>query len=241
MHIDPTLDLLTHATTSLGNSTREFDAKTCALFQTRELERERAARQRRQEKAAATAGTENTEAETTTVAPGKRAGKRKNPKAPGDSGRRPKSLNLKTYKYHALGDYVTTIHHFGTTDSYSTQPVGVQLSASHSLLTAGIYQSEREHRTSKARFVRTSGRSIPCQIAKIETRERRIRMIREKLRRPSTRPPAEPDEISIDPRAQYNMGKSQKLPVHIPTFLRKNAGDPAVKVSTPMVRYLPMY
>lgn len=35
-----------------------------------------------------------------------------------------KKLNLNTYKFHALGDYVTTIRLFGTTDSYSTQLVG---------------------------------------------------------------------------------------------------------------------
>jgi len=34
-----------------------------------------------------------------------------------------KMLNLSTYKLHALGDYVNTIRHFGTTDSYSTQTV----------------------------------------------------------------------------------------------------------------------
>jgi hypothetical protein len=37
--------------------------------------------------------------------------------------RKPKQLNLKTYKYHSLGDYVDTIKRFGTTDSYSTQGV----------------------------------------------------------------------------------------------------------------------
>lgn len=34
-----------------------------------------------------------------------------------------KVLNLNTYKFHALGDYVATIRLFGTTDSYSTQLV----------------------------------------------------------------------------------------------------------------------
>ena len=34
-----------------------------------------------------------------------------------------KTLNLNTYKFHALGDYVATIRLFGTTDSYSTQLV----------------------------------------------------------------------------------------------------------------------
>ena len=31
-----------------------------------------------------------------------------------------KILNLNTYKFHALADYVATIRLFGTTDSYST-------------------------------------------------------------------------------------------------------------------------
>ena len=31
-----------------------------------------------------------------------------------------KKLNINTYKFHALADYVSTIRLFGTTDSYST-------------------------------------------------------------------------------------------------------------------------
>lgn len=99
MHTDPTLDILSHVTTSLGNSFRLFVGKTCAAFQTRELERERVARQRRQEKSAVQKA----------------------------SSQKPKQLNLKTYKYHSLGDYVETIRRFGTTDSYSTQPVSIHL------------------------------------------------------------------------------------------------------------------
>ena len=37
--------------------------------------------------------------------------------------RRPKELNLATYKYHALADYPDTIRRFGTTDNYNTQTV----------------------------------------------------------------------------------------------------------------------
>jgi hypothetical protein len=99
MHTDPTLDILSHVTMSLGNSFRLFVGKTCAAFQTRELERERVARQRRQEKAAVQKA----------------------------SSRKPKQLNLNTYKFHSLGDYVETIRRFGTTDSYSTQPVSIHL------------------------------------------------------------------------------------------------------------------
>ena len=37
--------------------------------------------------------------------------------------RKIKSINLATYKMHALGDYVDTIKMYGTTDSYSTEIV----------------------------------------------------------------------------------------------------------------------
>lgn len=108
MHTDPTLDILSQVTTSLGNRFRTFRDKTCAEFPTKELERERVARARRQEKSKAK----------TTLGSSKSRSKNL-----GTGGRKPKILNLRTYKYHALGDYVATIRQFGTTDSYSTQPV----------------------------------------------------------------------------------------------------------------------
>lgn len=39
------------------------------------------------------------------------------------AGRRAKTFNMNTYKAHALGDYAKTIRRYGTTDSYSTEPV----------------------------------------------------------------------------------------------------------------------
>ena len=120
MHTDPTLEVLDQVTKSLGNNLSTFEKRTCSLFQTRELEREHAARHRRQEK--------------------DEAGKKKNAhtkqgtaeKVPessklSSSTRKPKQLSLKTYKYHAVGDYVDTIRRYGTTDSYSTQGVSSQL------------------------------------------------------------------------------------------------------------------
>ena len=38
------------------------------------------------------------------------------------------------------------------------------------------------------------------------------------------------ENITIDSGARYNMGTSEKLSVHIPTFLQWNDGDPAIKV-----------
>lgn len=90
------------------------------------------------------------------------------------------------------------------------------------------YQSEREHRTSKGRYVRTNGRSVPQQLSKIEQRQRSIRMIRESLN--SSHLQRDPERIVVDPNTSYNMGISQNFPVHIPTFLQRNEGDLAIKV-----------
>lgn len=51
------------------------------------------------------------------------------------NGRRSKTLNLYTYKWHAIGDVVPAIKLFGTTDSYSTQIVSVYVSRANGRLT----------------------------------------------------------------------------------------------------------
>jgi hypothetical protein len=174
MHTDSTLDILSQATMSLGESIRDFQEKTCTMFQTRELERERAARQRRQEKKTANRGARSTLATSsdttgestitanhgTGSAPASAADNHRGEstnsenqrnvltpassgsstravanvtnsssgqasKVPSNNTRKSKLLNLETYTYHAMGDYVKTIRTFGTTDSYSTQPVSI--------------------------------------------------------------------------------------------------------------------
>lgn len=97
MHTESTLRLLSEITVSLGKSLREFRDKTCPCFETRELERERAARQRR------------------TAARGKQ---------PSSNGaRRVKNLNLNIYKVHSLGDYEEMIRALGVTPSFTSQHV----------------------------------------------------------------------------------------------------------------------
>jgi hypothetical protein len=121
MHTDVTLELLSQVTISFGTRIRAFQEKTCAAFSTHELERERAARLRRQDKVKKAAGGINSNAQK-----GKKAiTKTDSQPQKSSSGRQPKQFSLKTYKYHALGDYCNTIRRFGTTDSYSTQPVGL--------------------------------------------------------------------------------------------------------------------
>lgn len=101
MHTDITLDIMDSVTSELGNAFRQFQSKVCPAYDTRELLRETMARQRRQaRKAGSTMGEKSS------------------------SGRRlAKGLNLNTYKFHSLGDYVESIRRYGTTDSYSTEVV----------------------------------------------------------------------------------------------------------------------
>lgn len=100
MHTDETLGLLDKETTELGKMLRDFESNTCSFYPTRELRREMDARKRRGH------------AKNKSLAP--------KPSYQQDTGRRFKTFNLRTYKLHSLGDYVSTIKRFGTTDSYTT-------------------------------------------------------------------------------------------------------------------------
>ena len=123
LHSDNTLDIMDDMTVKLGSQFREFRDRICPQFQTRELPREVAAHQRRRSK--------------------------QNHHSGGNSAARfskdpcQKTFNLDTYKYHSLGDYTSTIHRFGTTDSYSTIMVcrlfctDIVCSCLHSLLLRG--------------------------------------------------------------------------------------------------------
>jgi len=97
MHTADTLAFFDTATTVLGQSVRKFHKTTCAYYPTMELPHEYAARGRRE------AALASKQMKSTT------------------SRAKHKSLNLSTYKFHALGDYVNTIKLMGTTDNYTTQ------------------------------------------------------------------------------------------------------------------------
>lgn len=104
LHSDKTLEVFEAATKTLGETLRNFQRTTCKHYDTRDLPSEEAARGRRK------------------VALAKK-GKGK----ASASGNKTKILNLQTYKWHALGDYVSSIRKFGTTDNYSTQIVSLFL------------------------------------------------------------------------------------------------------------------
>jgi hypothetical protein len=101
LHTKSTLQHLEWLTTELGELTRKFRDTTQSAFATFELPKETDARKRRQN-----------------------SGKGKEKEAvAGHCGKKSKILNLFTYKWHALGDYVHAICLFGPTDGFSTQVV----------------------------------------------------------------------------------------------------------------------
>jgi hypothetical protein len=90
-------------TEALGVAIHAFEADTCSAFNTKELKCEVEGCQHR----VARIQSRHEGMGSTAIA----------------STRKPKTLNLRTYKLHALGDYTASIRMYGTTDSYSTQPV----------------------------------------------------------------------------------------------------------------------
>ncbi|KAJ7743203.1 hypothetical protein B0H16DRAFT_1322831 [Mycena metata] len=110
LHMHPTLFIkcLSDTTTNFGRQLRCFVAHTCPHFDTQELPKEEAAqgRQKAQKKKTQPSRVEIRVQKKKSLA---------DPKA--------KTMNLLTYKFHSLGDYVPFISWFGTSNSYSTQTV----------------------------------------------------------------------------------------------------------------------
>ena len=107
IHTETSLRLLDTATTALGNALRYFARVTCPEFNTFETSAEYTKRQRQH---AATTSTT----------------------APLPTSRQPRSFSLKTIKLHFLGDYVSCIKMFGTTDNYNSAIVRqVSVHSSH--------------------------------------------------------------------------------------------------------------
>lgn len=115
MHSHSTLALLEDLTVEFGKLMRQFRDLTCSQFQTTELPRETAARNRQQMRQRAT-----TAQACSSSVPGVNV-VTPPPQPSSDLGPKTKRFNLFTIKFHFLGDYVHHIRLFGTTDSFSTQ------------------------------------------------------------------------------------------------------------------------
>ncbi len=122
IHTETTLSLLENATQILGNQLRNFKSRTCTAYQTQELPSETRKRQRKATQKGKAVGTGGVPSSLSTDIHA--SGNLDNSQLP-----KLKELNLNTYKVHALGHYVDLIKQYGTTDSYSTQPVKDLLSS----------------------------------------------------------------------------------------------------------------
>ena len=108
MHTDDMLELMELVTVSLGNHLHAFTTETCTAFSTKELRHETEAWIRchgcKSNHRISSNHQNNAQA----------------------AARKARTLNLQTYKLHALGDYMEQIRAYGTIDSYSTQTVSHQ-------------------------------------------------------------------------------------------------------------------
>jgi len=131
MHHDLTLDIMESVTACLGKLLRSFANVTCPAFKTKELRREADAHARHQlRKAIANQGSSDISQlprqfrhEASPAEPLSAQHQSSIQKHSLAGARRLKTFNLNTYKGHSYGDYVKTIREYGTTDSFSTEPV----------------------------------------------------------------------------------------------------------------------
>ncbi|KAJ7617570.1 hypothetical protein B0H17DRAFT_965353, partial [Mycena rosella] len=134
-----------------------------------------------------------------------------------------KFLNLLTYKFHALGDYSSTIRLFGTTDSYSTQT------------------GELAHRLVKRLYSRTNKNNATKQMVRLERRDTRIRRAKQAAASPKSR--ATPVRFSDNDGSSYTgldvhhyMSKLRKDPISLMRFVQENPHDPAKKRFIPKLK-----
>ncbi|KAL1658479.1 hypothetical protein GGF50DRAFT_67162 [Schizophyllum commune] len=190
MHTDTTLALLEELTTEFGKLAREFEQLSSSHYTTVETPKEAAARARRElSRVAAAKGQPKPTGADVAAAP---------------KTRKPKKLNLATYKFHALGDYVTTIKRYGTTDSYTTQT------------------SELAHRVIKRLYQLTNKRDAMKQIAQKYTRHEFFHQQEEHELDELAKMPSElPYSIAESRKHNFSLASLSKQHPHDPNFTPK--------------------
>ncbi|KAN0088931.1 hypothetical protein V8E55_005988 [Tylopilus felleus] len=192
LHTEQTLELFEAATTYLGCSIRKFEQMTCMYYYTTELPQEHAARGRRTAALSAKQG---------------------HAISSGISRPKEKKLNLSTYKFHALGDYVDTIRAFGTTDNYTTQ------------------MGELEHRRAKRHFPQ-SGKKKELMVKNIANQDAIERFIRkvESARRNlglEAQPESQARRLRTSPLDHYSIAQTSHKIDFLTAWLGRRQNDPA--------------
>ncbi|KAI9060685.1 hypothetical protein FKP32DRAFT_1668146 [Trametes sanguinea] len=222
MHSDNTLRVLERLIGSLGRAMRAFASNVCPDYDTRELDKEVEARQRRQARKSSKS-----------KGPGQTQDAAPSARSKGHADRARKDFNLNTYKFHRLGDYATSIRFVGSLDGPST------------------VTGELEHRRVKRFYVRTNKNfQFGLQIARHERRERAVNDPRRQP--PSQPPPSHtesgksrqrrprrhtslrldpqgPEESSsCSPTIHTEISEELRHPLDINGFVYDNEGDPAI-------------
>ncbi|KAL1712617.1 hypothetical protein EV715DRAFT_267796 [Schizophyllum commune] len=186
MHTDATLKLLDELTREFGALAREFEQLSAAQFATVETPKEATARARREmNKNTAAAGQPKPSADDVAKAP---------------KSRKPKRLNLSTYKFHSLGDYSSTIRRYGTTDSYTTQT------------------SELAHRVVKRLYELTNKKDAMQQVADKNARSEFFREMEKHERQELANTP---------PDKPYSIAKTRNERFDMRAFIAEHHDDPA--------------
>ncbi|KAJ3839903.1 hypothetical protein F5878DRAFT_659863 [Lentinula raphanica] len=168
------------------------ERRDCSLFETYETDREMQARSRRQQQQ----GTG-----------GSSAGQK--------SGRQCKQLNLFTYKWHALPDYVPSIRWHGPTDITSTQT------------------GELAHRVVKRLYGIGNKKKDPKQIGRRLRRAEWSKRIFDNLgihtKRRQHQHALNPENASEVLAAHHHIGRTSKQKHNLGSFIQKHRDDPAAK------------
>jgi len=206
MHTDSLLKLLNDVTTCLGVTLQYFTWVMCPEFAMKETATEFNKRKRKE----ATSAT----------------------KAPGSTTRWLKTFNIKTIKLHSLGDYVSHIRTYGTTDSYSTSTVSLIFILPHHKPNSDMCpQPELSHGHVKTQGkTHTSKKNTLRQLGNIDFVESQVRWIAAEVDTTGIPIKSVPQQSMAPPAARYHIVKDIKKPLVLGEWLINHSSDPALAV-----------
>jgi hypothetical protein len=226
LHVDKTLESFEAATADLGRLGRRFAQVSAEKFSPQPTPEEKATAARQKARIAAKRKTVQHRVSKPRVHRSKTK----------------KVLNLFTYKWHALGDYVRWIRRYGTTDNYTTQMVSYHPSTMVMYLSLIPFnqKGEQEHKRVKW-WYRFTNKSIKfrTQIAKHERRRRILRksyhsqsnLTKEKPGVPSLAFDQEDPIPPSDPKCRYHISSSVRYYEDIFRWSSSCDGDSALTVT----------
>ncbi|KAI0059027.1 hypothetical protein BV25DRAFT_1918740 [Artomyces pyxidatus] len=220
LHTDSSLEFLDAATTALAKAIRVWIKKTCAVYDTKELPQEEAARgrhtaaliQKNPEAAAARSGHSRT------------------------TGAKRKVFNGNTFKMHCIPDYAATIRRKGTTDSYSTQ-IG---ELHHKIAKRRFARTNKHLYVSQLAKLEARERLVAKVVVRMaqHIKKQKVRDRRDKRRAAQS---AEPEKTNdplpfTDPTARYHIAKSTRKYFNVTEWLTEHGDDPALNEFYPRLK-----